>query len=407
MVQNVRILLGVCGGIAAYKAVSLASQLTKQGALVDVIMTKSAQQFVTPLTFQTITRRDVYTDTFEERDPSVVTHIHLADHADLVVLAPATANVIGKLANGLADDLLSTTLLACRAPIYIAPAMNGHMLQHPAVEANLETLIKRGAQIIEPASGMLACGYEGKGRLPEPEDLAKEIAAMWRSNCANPSTFWEGKRVCITLGGTREAIDPVRYIGNSSSGKMGVALARVAQEMGAVVTLIAGYVSVELPKDIQVIHAPTAIQMRDAVFAQLPQCDVLIKTAAVADYRVANASDQKIKKQADELTLQLVKNPDILAEVGQLEQRPYLVGFAAETERLKEHAREKLTRKKCDVIVGNLVSAPGTGFGSDQNAVTLFASDGDELAVPLASKTKIAKAILEWVEFKKTTGESK
>ncbi len=400
MWNNARILLGVCGGIACYKAITLASLLTKQGALVDVIMTESAKQFVTPLTFQSITRRAVYSDAFDERNPSVVQHIHLADEADLILIAPATANVIGKYANGIADDLLTTTLLACRAPIMISPAMNGHMLAHPSVQDNLQKLASRGVCILDPASGMLACGYEGKGRLPEPEQVADALWEFWQQQQAvERLPDWTGMRVWITAGGTREPIDPVRYIGNSSSGKMGFALAEAARARGAQVTLIAGNVSLATPEGVLRVDCETAAEMHQLVMMNLSKMDVLIKSAAVADYRPLEQANQKIKKNSDSLTITLVKNPDILFEVGQQsdELRPFLVGFAAETENLVEHAKSKLLRKNCDVLIANQVTISGAGFGSDQNQVIAFAKDGSEKSFGLTAKKKLAGELLDWM----------
>lgn len=423
MWNGIRIVLGVCGGIAAYKAVQLASLLKKQGALVDVILTGNAQQFVSALTFQTMTGRPVYTDTFDEREPSVVSHIELADQAQLVMIAPATANLIGKYANGIADDMLTTTLLACRCPVIIAPAMNGHMWNHPAVQDNLRKLTGRGVHLIDPASGMLACGYEGKGRLPEPADLASAAYAIWqqRQSLADgrlqlqaetpaveedvsvSSPDWSGIRLWITAGGTREPLDPVRFLGNSSSGKMGFALAEAAAARGADVTLIAANVSLLTPPGVaRRIDVVTALDMHRLIMDNLPEMDVLIKSAAVADYRPVEAAKQKIKKTDEELTVRLVKNPDILADAGHAPRadRPFLVGFAAETERLLEHAESKMKRKNCDLLIANQVSLPGAGFGSDMNRVTVLAPDGSQQSFELMDKRTLAGRLLDSMRFR-------
>ncbi|MFC5453119.1 bifunctional phosphopantothenoylcysteine decarboxylase/phosphopantothenate--cysteine ligase CoaBC [Paenibacillus aestuarii] len=384
------IVLGVCGGIAAYKAAALTSKLTQAGAHVRVIMTASAVQFVAPLTFQTLSRHHVFVDTFDEKDPSVVSHIDLADSADLVLIAPATANMIGKVALGLGDDMLSTTLLATEAPIWVAPAMNVHMYANPAVQQNMQTLLDRGVRFIEPGEGQLACGYVGKGRLAEPEEI---VAALERYFAG--SAILQGKRVLVTAGGTIERIDPVRYITNDSSGKMGYAIAEEAARMGAQVTLVSGPTALPVPKGCQLVPVKSALDMREAVLSRLDASDLIIKAAAVADYRPAVIEPQKIKKKSDSLTLELVKNPDILQEIGTLKKEQFVVGFAAETEKLDEHALDKLQRKNCDLIVGNDVSQEGAGFSGDTNAVRIFDRNGLVEALPVQSKQAVARRLLE------------
>jgi phosphopantothenoylcysteine decarboxylase/phosphopantothenate--cysteine ligase len=392
MLNGKRIVLGVCGGIAAYKAAALTSKLTQAGAEVRVIMTESATQFVAPLTFQTLSRHHVFVDTFEEKDASVVSHIDLADHADLFVIAPATANAIAKLALGLGDDMLSTTLLATTAPILVAPAMNVHMYANPAVQQNMQTLIGRGIRFIEPGEGQLACGYVGKGRLAEPEEI---IAAVERF-FANSQSL-QGQHVLVTAGGTVERIDPVRYITNDSSGKMGYAIAEEALRMGAAVTLITGPTALQAPAGAQVVPIQSAEDMREAVLARLDSSTIVIKAAAVADYRPAVQAKQKIKKNADTLTLEMVKNPDILQEIGARKQGQFVVGFAAETDRLDEFAMDKLTRKNSDLLVANDVSLEGAGFGTDTNIVRVFDRNGLVESLPLQSKGEVARKLLQMV----------
>jgi phosphopantothenoylcysteine decarboxylase/phosphopantothenate--cysteine ligase len=392
MLNGKRIVLGVCGGIAAYKAAALTSKLTQAGAEVRVIMTESATQFVAPLTFQTLSRHHVFVDTFEEKDVSVVSHIDLADHADLFVIAPATANAIAKLALGLGDDMLSTTLLATTAPILVAPAMNVHMYANPAVQQNMRTLMGRGIRFIEPGEGQLACGYVGKGRLAEPEEI---IAAVERF-FANSQSL-QGQHVLVTAGGTVERIDPVRYITNDSSGKMGYAIAEEALRMGAAVTLITGPTALQAPAGAQVVPIQSAEDMREAVLARLDSSTIVIKAAAVADYRPAVQAKQKIKKNADTLTLEMVKNPDILQEIGARKQGQFVVGFAAETDRLDEFAMDKLTRKNSDLLVANDVSLEGAGFGTDTNIVRVFDRNGLVESLPLQSKGEVARKLLQMV----------
>jgi phosphopantothenoylcysteine decarboxylase/phosphopantothenate--cysteine ligase len=389
--QGKTIVLGVCGGIAAYKAAALTSKLTQAGAVVRVIMTESAVQFVAPLTFQVLSRHHVFVDTFDEKDPSVVSHINLADSADLVLVAPATANTIAKIALGLGDDMLSTTLLATTAPIWIAPAMNVHMYENPAVQMNMQTLLSRGVRFIEPGEGQLACGYVGKGRLAEPEEIFAAVERHFKGEVRR----LEGQRVLVTAGGTVERIDPVRYITNDSSGKMGYAIAEEAVRMGAKVTLVSGPSALPVPAGVELVPVQSALDMREAVLSRFEESHVVIKAAAVADYRSSVIADQKIKKKSDSMTLELIKNPDILQELGTLKKHQFVIGFAAETERLDEHALDKLKRKNCDLIVGNDVSQEGAGFSGDTNVVRIFDRNGLVEALPILSKKDVARRLLE------------
>lgn len=412
MLNGKVIVLGVTGGIAAYKAAALSSKLTQKGADVHVIMTASAKQFITELTLQSLTKNPVYTDTFDERDPSVVSHIHLADSADLVLIAPATANVIAKMAHGLADDMLTTTLLATTAPVMISPAMNVHMYTHPAVVANMETLVSRGVSMIEPGEGLLACGYVGKGRMEEPETIVQVVEEFFRRKevgaernqvlenlheAAGEKTstpMLAGKKVLITAGGTVERIDPVRYITNDSSGKMGFAIAKAARDMGADVCLIAARTDAAPPEGIPVIRVESAKEMHDAVMREFGDSDIVVKAAAVADYRPVNTASAKLKKQGETLTLELVKTTDILETLGQRKTTQFLIGFAAETEQVEAHATDKLRRKNCDLIVANNVTVPGAGFGTDTNAVQIYDAEGLVLNLPLMSKEDVAVRLL-------------
>ncbi len=389
MLNGKTIVLGVTGGIAVYKAAALTSRLAQSGAEVHVIMTESAAKFVTPLTFQTLSRQPVHTDTFAERDASVVAHIDLADRADLFVVAPATANIIAKMACGLADDMLSTTLLATTAPILVAPAMNVHMYEHPAVQANMQTLRERGVHFIEPGVGQLACGYVGRGRLAEPEEIYAEIVRLMM-----PDRTLAGRKVLVTAGGTLERIDPVRYITNDSSGKMGYAAAQAAQEMGAEVTLISANVSLPVPRGVELVPVVSTRDMYEAVMKRLDAQDLIIKTAAVADYRPAVQSAQKIKKSEEQMTLVLEKTEDILAEIGRRKKGQFIIGFAAETEHLEEHAMKKVRSKGCDLIAANDVSQQGIGFGADHNELHIFDQNGLVKKIPRSSKLEAARELL-------------
>lgn len=392
MLQGKTIILGVCGGIAAYKAAALCSKLAQAGADVYVIMTESATKFIAPLTFQTLSRNPVMIDTFDEKDASVVSHIDLADKADLMLIAPATANMIAKMAIGLGDDMLSTTMLAATATVMVAPAMNVHMYEHPAVQENMSTLSKRGVIFVEPGSGQLACGYVGKGRLAEPEDIVVEVRRFFAEK-----TLLQGKRVLVTAGGTVERIDPVRYITNDSSGKMGYAVAEAARRLGAEVTLVTGPTALEAPAGVQVVPVLSAEDMLKEVQNRYKDLDIVIKAAAVADYRPLVQSKSKMKKADKTLTLELVKNPDILETLGKNKTHQFLVGFAAETDSLDEYAMDKLVRKNCDLLVGNDVSVEGAGFGSETNVVRIYDKQGLVESLPLLRKEEVALHLLRLI----------
>ncbi|WP_416144971.1 bifunctional phosphopantothenoylcysteine decarboxylase/phosphopantothenate--cysteine ligase CoaBC [Planococcus koreensis] len=389
MLVNRKILLCVSGGIAVYKAVALVSKLSQAGATVKVIMTESARQFVQPLSFQVMSRNDVYFDTFDEKDSSVIAHIDLADWADLIIVAPATANVIGKLANGIGDDMVTTTLLAATAPIWVAPAMNVHMYDHPAVKRNIQQLHEDGVQFIEPSEGFLACGYVGKGRLEEPEKIVELVS----DHFALPKAL-AGKKVVVTAGPTRERIDPVRFLTNFSSGKMGYAMARAAAEMGAETILISGPVSLQVPKGVKRISVESAEDMLNAVITEYPDADIVIKTAAVADYRPIHAHSQKMKKQAGGSTIELERTVDILQTLGQEKTHQILIGFAAETNDVAHYAKDKLARKNADYIIANDVSEAGSGFESDSNRVTVYGRNGFERIFDMLPKEQLAQQLL-------------
>jgi len=387
MLTNRHILLGITGGIAAYKAAELTRRLQNLGATVRVVMTSAAQQFITPLTLQALSGNPVHTDLLDPAAEAAMGHIELARWADLVVVAPASADFIARLAHGHADDLLTTLCLATPAPIAIAPAMNQGMWRDTSTQANIALLRERQVHLWGPADGEQACGDIGPGRMLEPDQLAQLAADVF------PSRLLDGKRVLITAGPTREAIDPVRYISNHSSGKMGFALAQAAIDAGAQVTLIAGPVALETPKHATRIDVESAQQMYDAVMERANNCDIFIAAAAVADYRPTVVAANKIKKQHDEMTLTLVRNPDIVSAVAQLQPKPFTVGFAAETHNVDDYARDKLERKNLDLIIANNVAQPGIGFNSDNNAVTALWRDG-ELQIGERSKTLIARELI-------------
>ncbi len=401
MLNNKKILLCVTGGIAVYKAVALTSKLVQQGAQVKVIMSQSACKFVTPLSFQALSRNDVFTDTFEEKNPAVISHIDLADWADVVLVAPATANVIGKLANGLADDMITTTLLASTAPVWIAPAMNVHMYDHPAVKTNMNRLASFGYRFIEPGEGFLACGYVGKGRLEEPETIVKGLHRFFQKNNERPLA---GKRVLVTAGPTVEKVDPVRFFTNRSTGKMGYAIAEAAVSLGAEVTLVSGPTQLQDPPSVQTIRVESAQEMYDAVMDFYEQTDVVIKSAAVADYRPKFVSDIKMKKRDGDSVLELERTQDILQTLGERKTHQLLVGFAAETDNVEEYAKGKLIKKNLDYVVANNVTVSGAGFGTETNLVTIYKKDGTSISLPMMSKQDVAFALLEEVA---TTFEEK
>ncbi len=390
------IALGVTGGIGAYKAVEVVRGLQKRGHDVAAIMTATATKFVGPITFEAITRRPVITDQFEPGANADIEHIALASTIDLLLVAPATANILGKFANGIADDFLSTLFLATRAPVLVAPAMNTQMFSHDAVRANLDTLAKRGVRFVEPGEGYLACGWIGKGRLAEPDEIVAAAEAVLR-----PAGPLRGKRVMVTAGPTYEDVDPVRYLGNRSSGRMGFAIAAEAMRRGADVTLIAGPTSVEPPPVREIVRVRSAKEMHEAVLQRADGMAIVVMAAAVADYAPEQQATQKVAKQDETITLTLRKNPDILADLGQRRlatgRGPVLVGFAAETQNVVANASAKRERKHVDVIVANDVSRSDAGFDVDANAVTIV-SDGGAEPVPLQSKSGVASAILNHVE---------
>jgi len=386
------VLVGVTGGIACYKACEVVRLLVGRGARVRVVMTAGAQQFVTPLTLQTLSGQPVATDTFSLTQESEIGHIRLADEADTVLIAPATANVLGKLAGGIADDLLTTVLLATRAPVIVAPAMNVHMWEHLAVQENLARLVARGVRVVRPVSGPLACGYEGEGRLAPPEDLVEAVL------CALAPQDLAGVRVLVSAGPTQEPIDPVRYLSNRSSGKMGHALARVARRRGAEVTLVTGPTALPPPPDVRVVEVATAREMARALDGAFDDARVLIMTAAVADYRPRRSLPHKLKKGPTVAqTLELERNPDILAGLARRKESRLVVGFAAETRDVAAEARRKLRAKRLDLIVANDVTAPGAGFGSDTNVVRLLDGSGRMETLPVLPKEEVAARILDWV----------
>ncbi|MDO6526852.1 bifunctional phosphopantothenoylcysteine decarboxylase/phosphopantothenate--cysteine ligase CoaBC [Motilimonas sp. 1_MG-2023] len=389
--HNKNILLGICGGIAAYKCAELTRRLKDHGANVRVVMTQSAKAFITPLTMQAVSGNPVSDSLLDPAAEAGMGHIELAKWADLILVAPASANTIARLTAGIADDLLSTLCLATPAPIAIAPAMNQQMYLAPATQANLTTLKQRGTLIWGPAQGQQACGDVGPGRMLEPDELVQHCQQQ-----LNPNQDYAGIRVLITAGPTREPIDPVRYLSNHSSGKMGYALAQAAQQAGATVTLVSGPVNLTPPAGVAVVNVMSALEMHRAATSRSAQHDIFIGCAAVADYRPESVADNKIKKSNDELVVKMVKNPDILADIANSEPRPFCVGFAAETQDVEHYAKDKLTRKKLDLIAANDVAKAGQGFNTEQNSLTVF-SKTDAIHIPLASKLDVANALLSLV----------
>jgi phosphopantothenoylcysteine decarboxylase/phosphopantothenate--cysteine ligase len=393
------IALGVTGGIGAYKAVEIARGLQKNGHEVIAIMTRSAEKFVGPLTFEAITRRAVITDQYQPGANADIEHIAIASDIDLLLVAPATANTIGKFANGLADDFLSSLYTATKARVMIAPAMNTNMFEHPAVARNLATLVARGVHVVEPGSGYLACGWIGKGRLAEPEDVVASVEQLLRAPSAAASMA--GRRVLITAGPTYEDIDPVRFVGNRSSGRMGYAIAAEASRRGASVTLVSGPTHLASPAGVDVVKVRSAADMHGAVMSRAAGQDAIVMSAAVADYTIAEPAAGKVKKSDGPLTLTLTRTKDILGELGALPSRsqrlPVLVGFAAETSNVIAYATAKLTQKRADLIVANDVSRSDAGFDVDTNAVTLVTASGAE-ELPLQPKSAVAAAILDRIE---------
>ena len=389
MLVDKKIALGVTGGIAAYKAAELVRELVRAKAQVYVIMTRSAQEFVTPLTFQTLSGNPVSTDLFSLIEESEIGHISLADRADLLVIAPATANMIGKIAGGIADDMLSTVVFATPAPVLLAPAMNVHMWENPICRENIQKLRARGYHFIDPEAGELACGYEGKGRLAEIPAITEEIRSL-----LTPQDFSD-ETVLVTAGPTEEDLDPVRFLSNHSSGKMGYALAKAARRRGAEVILVSGPTSLSPPAKVKLVRVRSAVEMREAVFHHLEKASVLLMAAAVSDYRPKQAAAQKMKKTAMSPVLELERNPDILWEAGETKGNRIFVGFAAETQNLLKSAKEKLAKKNLDLIVANDVSLPGAGFRVDTNIVKVIERSGKVEKLPLMSKEDLADRILE------------
>lgn len=391
--EGKHILLGVTGSIAAYKAADIASKLTQAGAEVDVVLTEHARRFITEITFRAITRRPVLIDLFDEPEERQIAHIHLAKRADVLLIAPATANILAKLAYGIADDLLTTLALATQAKLVIAPAMNTVMWQPPATQENVRILEERGARFVYPVEGMLACGDVGAGKLADTPTILQAVEEV-----LNPPL--RGVRVLVTAGPTEEPIDAVRHISNPSSGKMGYAIAEEAVRQGAEVTLVTGPTLLEPPAGAKTVCVRTAEQMLDACLQMYDQADVVIATAAVSDYRPAEVWQGKRKKGEQEWTIRLVPNPDILRTLGARKGKHILVGFAAETEELLQNAQTKLREKNLDLIVANDVSQEGSGFRTDTNRVTLLWADGSQQALPLMSKREVARHLLEAIRQK-------
>ncbi len=389
MLTDKEIVLGITGGIAAYKAPELIRMLLKQKARVTVVMTRNAGRFVSPLSLQVLTNRAVIADLFEVERPGQISHVETADRADLLLIAPASADIIAKLAHGIADDALSTLALACRAPVLVAPAMNVNMWNHPATQSNVKILKDRGIYFVGPAAGELACGWEGKGRLSELDDVVEEAALV-----LSPKDF-AGKKVLVTAGPTREFIDPVRYITNRSSGKMGYAVARVGRRRGAEVCLISGPTALRPPPGVRLLNVMSARQMYDVSMREAVKADIIIKASAVADYRPITEVAQKIKKGSDKLSIELTENPDILAQMGKRKKDQILVGFAAETSDLVRHADKKLREKNLDLIVANDVTRPGAGFDSDTNIVIIIDKHGRKAEWPRMSKLEVADKLFD------------
>lgn len=387
--ENKSVILAVCGGIAAYKSVEILRLLKKHKAAVRVIMTQSAQRFVGALTFEALAGQPVFKDMFQEGSEASFRHIEWAQETDGVIVAPATADIIGKLANGIADDPLSTFMLAVRSPVLLCPSMNTRMYESKAVQRNLDTLRSDGYVVLEPGSGQLACGTSGPGRLPEPEEIIDRFFA-----CLSPKDF-KGKKILVTAGPTVEPIDPVRFISNPSSGKMGFAIARAAEHRGAEVVLISGPTGLRDPANVTTIRVRTADEMAQAVFQQMDHAEVIIKSAAVSDYRPERTQAHKIKKQENEWVLRLQPTQDILKTLGRRKTHQVMVGFAAETKDLEKNATQKLAEKNLDIIAGNLVGSSDSGFESDTNRVTLFFKDGSREVLPLMEKMEVAHILLD------------
>jgi len=391
MLKGKKIVLGVTGGIAAYKAAELVRELVRSGAEVFVVMTRGAQEFITPLTLQTLSGNKVATDLFSLLEESEIGHISLADRADILVIAPATANIIGKIAGGIADDMLSTVVMATQAPVLLAPAMNVHMWENSVTQENIQKLRARGYHFIDPEAGELACGYEGKGRLAEIPAIVEEVQTL-----LSPKDY-SGETLLVTAGPTEEPIDPVRFLSNRSSGKMGFAVSRAARRRGAQVTLVSGPTALTPPPHLRFIPVRTAAQMREAVLENLQAASIVVMAAAVSDFRPQGTREEKIKKSKANLNLPLELNPDILYEAGQKKGTRLLIGFAAETHDLLQNAQQKLAEKNLDLIVANDVSLPGAGFAVDTNIVKLIDRRGNIEELPLMGKEEVADLVLDRV----------
>jgi phosphopantothenoylcysteine decarboxylase / phosphopantothenate---cysteine ligase len=389
MLTNKNVIIGICGGISAYKVVDVVSRLKKLNANVTVIMTENATKFVSPLTLRAISHEPVITDMFAEPDNWDTEHISLAQKADIFVIAPATANILGKIAGGVADDMLTTTIMATDAPVLFVPAMNTGMYENPIVQENVNKLKRHGYLIMEPSTGLMACGTSGKGRLPEPQEILDGIVEI-----LTPNRDLADIKVLITAGPTVEAIDPVRFISNRSSGKMGFAIAQNALQRGAEVVLVSGPVNIQPPAGAELISVTTADEMYEAVMNNYKTCDVMIMMAAVADYRSEAVETNKIKKTSDEMTIRLIKNHDIAAELGKVKGSRILVGACAETENLLENANKKIKTKNFDFIMANDVTQEGAGFGIDTNIVQIVSADGTINALPILSKIEVANRLL-------------
>lgn len=397
MLKNKKVALFITGGIASYKMAEMARQLIKKGAEVRVVMSEGAQEFLTPLTMQILTKHHVLVDTFDEHDPTKVQHVELADWCDLAIVAPATANIIAKMANGIADEIVSTTLLAVHSPLLVVPAMNMNMYAHPATQRNLAVLESDGVTVMEPDTGFLAEGYEGKGRLPVLEKIV-EVVELMSARRDYPQVL-SGKQVVVTAGGTVERIDPVRYITNDSSGKMGYAMARAASWLGAEVTLISTKRLLDTPYGVSVRYVESAQQMKEQVEELYDKVDYVVMAAAVSDYRIKNAQSHKMKKadnRTDEMVIELVENPDILAGLGKQKTHQTLIGFAAETQKVIEYAQKKLKSKNADWIIANNVGEAGSGFNAETNKVTIISRD-IQLELEQMSKLNVALAVWQTV----------
>lgn len=392
------ILLAVTGGIAAYKAIDLTSKLTQAGYEVRVMLSNHAQEFVTPLSFQAISRNPVYTNTFKEETPEEIQHVSLGDWADAIVIAPATANTIAKLSVGIADDMITSTLLATETPKFVAPAMNVHMFENPRTQRNIEVLKGDGYHFIEPGDGYLACGYVAKGRMEEPLQIVSVMNQFFNNDAVSTDRSFSGKRALVTAGPTVEVIDPVRYVTNRSSGKMGFAIAEALREKGAEVTLVTGPTQLTDPKGINVIHVQSAEDMFNAVKERYNAQDIIFKAAAVSDYTPSEVLDHKMKKREGDLSVTFKRTTDILKYLGDNKKHQYLVGFAAETQNIEAYAQDKLARKNADVIISNNVGDQSIGFSSDDNELTMHFKNKDMVNIKKGKKVELAKQILDELE---------